>query len=50
MTTYEEIECSFEHYDTKEKLYRIKITYANGGVCYQVLNQEQLNTYNLGGK
>lgn len=47
MTNYE-IQYSFVHYDTKEKLYRVKVTYLSGGVCYQVLNKEQLNLYNLG--
>lgn len=43
-----EIEYSFNHIDTKEILYRVKVTYLNGGVCYQVLTEEQLSLYNLG--
>jgi len=43
-----EIEYFFNHYYTNEKIYRVKIIYQNGGVVYQVLNEEQLNKLKLG--
>jgi hypothetical protein len=49
MTKYE-IENSFIHYDTKVEMYRVKVTFPSGGICYQVLTEEQLIIYNLGDK
>lgn len=43
-----EVENSFIHYHTKETLYRVKVTYPSGGVCYQVLNKEELSLYKFG--
>jgi hypothetical protein len=37
------VESSFIHYDTKEKMFRVKVIYNSGGVSYHVMNEEQLN-------
>ncbi|WP_180953436.1 hypothetical protein [Bacillus sp. T33-2] len=47
MTKYE-VERSFVHFHTKEKLSRVKVTFSSGGIIYQVMNQNQLNSYSSG--
>ncbi len=38
-----EVESSFRHVHSKETLYRVKVIYSSGGVCYMVSNKEELN-------
>ncbi|WP_160169886.1 hypothetical protein [Priestia flexa] len=44
------LESSFNHYETNEKLYRVKVTYPSGGTCYQVMNEDQLKLNNVKGE
>lgn len=43
-----EIVCSFRHVYTKETMFRVKVTYDSGSVCYQVFNEEELKLISLG--
>lgn len=42
-----EVQESFNHYHTKELLFRVKVIYESGGIDYTVMNSEELKSLGI---